>query len=1340
MPSSITAPDGTYTISYEPTSGGYTGRIAKVVYPSGASVAYTYTGGNSGLTCERQIANGPNSAIMVPILTRTLTDATGVQRKWKYDTTQAANETVVTDPALNDTVYLFYTYTGGYGAIKGIYETQRQIYQGSHTSGTLLKTVLTCYNGNTNTTTCANPSTLGSNVISQKDVYTTLAGMMQSSQSETKYTGSGDLTEDAEYDFSGTLLSDRMITYGTYANGSCTSIGNYIGRVCTDLTKVGTTVYSQTNNTYDPHGNRTQTSSLVSGTNNYVTSSATYNTNGTVQFSYDTNQNKTTYTYGDCNGTMPTLVQAPLNLSRSMAWNCTGGVPLTSTDENSQSTQYKYVSQSGVVDPFWRPVEVDNPDGGQATATYNDSTSPPNIVRNQLIDSSLTLTTQTNFDGFGHATQTALTSDPQGTTYSVKVYDPLERLGTAYNPTRCNPPTTNCSENTWGYASYSYDALGRTTKITQPDGSQVATTYSGNCATVTDEAGKARQSCTDALGRVTGVWEDPGPTPHLNYETDYVYDALGNLLKVTQKGGASSGSWRTRTFVYDSLSRLTSATNPESGTVSYSYALSSGGLCAGAPKAVCTKTAPSPNQPSTGTATVSTTYTYDALNRLTGKSYNDAYTQNPVTPAVTYAYDGANISTCPTAIGYGGGSGNHSLGRRTAMCFGGGSKSWTFDPMGRVDGENDRFIWLVPPYSADVFTINSVPTLSEDTAYSYYLNGDLFDVYYPGPKGPPDYEFTTSENAAGQVTTAADVYFNVLNDATYAPTGQLATAVIGIGGGYNGTNISNTYNNRLQPVLESASTYSGTPILNLTYNFNLGNGTSGSDNGNVIQIANGKDSNRTQNFLYDSLNRIQQAYTSGPNWGETYSPNATAPGVAPSIPGIDAWGNLTNRSGVTGKTSTEPLSCSANTSNRLNTCYTYDAAGNLIQNGTTSYIYDSENRMIATSGFSYVYDGDGQRVEKCTQGTTPGTCASNAAGTFYWLHTGGGTLAESDLGGNWTAVYGLIRGQIVSRVDLPATVVHYYFNDHLNTTDIVTDAVGNILKESDYYPYGGEIPVIGSDPNRYKFTGKERDTESGLDYFGARHYASTMGRWMVPDKPFDDQAPSDPQSWNLYSYVRNNPLRFTDPNGGACVQGSDGSYHDDNNGGESCAQVDVNNATTGPSVTVSATTDDVSYQLANNIANLTSTSSLSEVGVNGMLWAGSARAAWDLGALGLSWAMGRASGEMIQGLYGPVSRATLEAAASGGGSTVRVVCTLDAAPAAGKALSTATGAGADALANAAGGGAKYVANIPSALVQTMENAGLVTRSTTSMGGAVATELKFAPQATQFVVQFFHAVQ
>jgi RHS repeat-associated protein len=310
---------------------------------------------------------------------------------------------------------------------------------------------------------------------------------------------------------------------------------------------------------------------------------------------------------------------------------------------------------------------------------------------------------------------------------------------------------------------------------------------------------------------------------------------------------------------------------------------------------------------------------------------------------------------------------------------------------------------------------------------------------------------------------------------------------------------------------------------------------------NVIQIANGKNSNRTQNFMYDPLNRIQQAYTSGPNWGETYASVATAAGVAPpqANQGIDPWGNLTNRSGVTGKTAYEPLSCASNTANQLNTCYKYDAAGNVIQNGNANYVYDAENRLIATGGDSYIYDGDGQRIEKCTEGTVPGTCATNPIGTFYWKLADGSTQAESDLGGNWTADYGLIRGRIADRVDSASGAqvdVRYYFQDRLHSTNIVTDCCGNILNESDYYPYGGEIVVSGSDPNRYKFTGKERDSESGLDMFGARYYGSSLGRFMTPDwatKPIDVPYANfgNPQSLNLYSYVNNNPTTTRDPDG-----------------------------------------------------------------------------------------------------------------------------------------------------------------------------------------------------------------
>lgn len=68
-----------------------------------------------------------------------------------------------------------------------------------------------------------------------------------------------------------------------------------------------------------------------------------------------------------------------------------------------------------------------------------------------------------------------------------------------------------------------------------------------------------------------------------------------------------------------------------------------------------------------------------------------------------------------------------------------------------------------------------------------------------------------------------------------------------------------------------------------------------------------------------------------------------------------------------------------------------------------------------------------------------------------------------------------------------------------------------------------------------RFTSKERDAESGLDYFGYRYFSGAQGRWTSPDQPFADQHPEDPQSWNMYAYVRNNPLAHVDPNGKVCT-------------------------------------------------------------------------------------------------------------------------------------------------------------------------------------------------------------
>ncbi len=178
---------------------------------------------------------------------------------------------------------------------------------------------------------------------------------------------------------------------------------------------------------------------------------------------------------------------------------------------------------------------------------------------------------------------------------------------------------------------------------------------------------------------------------------------------------------------------------------------------------------------------------------------------------------------------------------------------------------------------------------------------------------------------------------------------------------------------------------------------------------------------------------------------------------------------------------------------------------------------------------TYTYDGDGKRVAK-----------SN--GQLYWypstaLGAGGmsglDALVETDSAGNTPTEYVFFNGRRIARRD-PSGSVFYYFSNHLGSTSVITNSAGSVVEESDYYPFGGERIVLNNDPNPYKFTGKERDTETGLDYFVARYYSSGYGRFLQADLPFADQHISEPQSWNLYAYVRGNPLAYVDPSGRAC--------------------------------------------------------------------------------------------------------------------------------------------------------------------------------------------------------------
>ena len=242
-------------------------------------------------------------------------------------------------------------------------------------------------------------------------------------------------------------------------------------------------------------------------------------------------------------------------------------------------------------------------------------------------------------------------------------------------------------------------------------------------------------------------------------------------------------------------------------------------------------------------------------------------------------------------------------------------------------------------------------------------------------------------------------------------------------------------------------------VLNLTYSFSSGGG----NNGSVYSITNNLDTGRTQTFTYDELNRVSTAQsqaTAGADcWGQSF--------------GYDRYSNLLSVS-VT-KCSAPSLSVSVNGNNRItNTGFTYDAAGNMTNDGSYAYAYDAEERVNSAAGVTYTFDGNGKRVKK-------------SAGRLYWnsLSCGQGALFETDLSGNLLDEYVFFKGRRIAR-RTAAGAVYYFFSDHLGSNRVVTNATGAVAEDSDYYPFGGELVFTDTLDNNYKFIGHERDTESGL--------------------------------------------------------------------------------------------------------------------------------------------------------------------------------------------------------------------------------------------------------------------
>ena len=336
-------------------------------------------------------------------------------------------------------------------------------------------------------------------------------------------------------------------------------------------------------------------------------------------------------------------------------------------------------------------------------------------------------------------------------------------------------------------------------------------------------------------------------------------------------------------------------------------------------------------------------------------------------------------------------------------------------------------------------------------------------------------------------------------------------------------------NTRLQPTHKTVVDATNTQLLGLKYGYCVGSLTGcTTNNGNVMSqtISPAAAITFTQTFGYDVLDRLTTANevdrdTVNLGWGESYGfkwGNKYTSRRTGSLPGLM---NLTPSVATAFNTANQVITGSGNV-------WSYDLDGNVTKAGSgPQMVYDGENRMVSSTPGSgtasnYVYDGLGHRVVAVVPDPQSGTATITT--TFVY-----------DAMGNLATEYATASTASIG--------TSYLTVDVLGSTRLVTNSSGVPQARYDYLPFGeeiwsssngrGAIPGYALGSVRQKFTGKERDAATGLDYFGARYYSGAQGRWTSPDlvNLTSDRLLSPSSTINKYVYGGNNPLRFVDPDG-----------------------------------------------------------------------------------------------------------------------------------------------------------------------------------------------------------------
>jgi RHS repeat-associated protein len=842
----------------------------------------------------------------------------------------------------------------------------------------------------------------------------------------------------------------------------------------------------------------------------------TYDDTGQLQTTTTPMGHTTTYAYGPANGYISqTTVDAPdplgthgssLAFMASSNQDFNSGLLTSTTDPNGFTTTYTYN------DLLNRLTNISQPGGGNTTISYNDTSPNFSTHTTADLDGTNNLESYEYFDGLGRSIRSLQFDGTQGTPWTVTdtFYDGIGQIANVSNPYRTASPSAQ--RNPCGLCTTTtYDALGRMKLVVTPDGAQTQITYAGNTSTTTDQAGKTQKVTTDLLGRLTKVVENPNQVNgEASQTTSYTYNALGNLIAVSNVG-------QQRFFLYDTLGRLVRQRAVEENI--------------------------NPNLPPTnpqqdlltGNSQWSTAYKYDANSNLISRTDARGTTINLV-------YDGVDREVSRSYA-------NDPAGTPSVERFwdGKGTAATVANALERLTAVKSS----VANYTYDVYSPKGQPMQFTETiagtpfvmSYTYDLAGHLTSETYPSGRvvtyainpGGRVSGVSGQTNSGGTLSAPAPYADSIL----YDPRGGLTDLRLG-----NNLWEHDIYDpSRLQTSEVGVGHSQGmSDLLKLNYDYGSTN-----NNGNLLRqiiaaptTQAGVNMVVTQLAQYDAFNRLKAAQeVSGdvPAWQPT--------AIWEQDLSYDAYGNRSSMAVTSGMPTFSPAAPIDQGTNRFvvsaTNGFAYDANGNLTQEpldssatNLNSYSYDAENRLVSVQQngapvATYQYDGDGRRIKRIV----------GSQSTTYVYSITGEMVAEYSTG------------------PTQAAGTQYLSHDNVGSTRLITASDQTVLACYDFMPFGELIPQgfgLRSSVQCYGppgavaqlFAGNERDTETGLDHVGARYLDSNQGRFTTPDEKLADQDPRHPQSWNLYTYARNNPLKYVDTTGRDCIyigqQNKDGSF------------------------------------------------------------------------------------------------------------------------------------------------------------------------------------------------------